>query len=132
VAVTQAQLVEALTASKGIFSLAGQSLGITGQAVGQRVAKSEKLQELVKAQITEINDLAVGHTVKAIQGGDLKTVRWWLEHRHPDFIPKREVTGKDGAPLIDPEAVLLSLTHEELAAIRNIRARAREGQDPGS
>lgn len=131
-AIERSKLIEALETSAGIFSVAGQKLGITGQRVGQIVKGDTELEALVARQVLKVNDLAKSVVIEAIKKGDARQANWWLEKRDPDFKPKHQLTGKDDAALFNPDTAFVGLNDEELAAVVAIRRRSSAGPETGS
>lgn len=125
-------LIEALETSAGIFSVAGQKLGITGQRVGQLVKGDAELEAIVKRQVLKVNDLAKSVIIEAIKKGDARQANWWLERRDDEFKPKHQLTGKDDAPLFNPDTAFNGLTDDEISAVLAIRRRASAGSETGT
>ncbi len=130
-AIERQALIEALEAGAGVHSAAGQILGVTGARVGQLVKGDAELERIVAEQIGRVNDKARANIIAAINKGDLKQSAWWLEKRDPEFKPKHQLTGKDDAPLFNPD-MLAGLNEDELAAVLAIRRRASAGPDGGT
>ena len=59
-------------------------------------------------------DLAMTRVAEAINTGDMKTTRWYLEMHGKDdgFVKRSEITGKDGKDL-NPKVIETFLTAEE-------------------
>lgn len=96
------QIAKALEKSNGINAEAGRILGVTGQAIADRVRKSKKLQAVKEDVIEGTLDRAENKLIKAIDRGDLKAVMFYLRTigKGRGYTERQEVTGQDGAPLV--------------------------------
>lgn len=130
---TIAQCEAALRAQAGIPAHAAQTLGISRQAMCQRIDKSPRLQEAIREIEATLLDVARGNIAKALSAGDMTTTRWFAERKgaHLGFATKSQLVGKDGEP-VDFDALLAQLSPDELAAVNALRARAGAGAETGT
>jgi hypothetical protein len=70
-------VMKALEASGFVYSLAGQALGVTRQAVRQFVDRHEELKARIEEAEEDLRDIARMHIRMAIIAGDMTTIRWW-------------------------------------------------------
>lgn len=77
--ITEEMLEHALRKNAGIALLAANELGTSRQNVGQRIAKSPRLQNAIKEAREELLDTGEGHIAKAVLSGDKPTIRWLME-----------------------------------------------------
>ncbi len=116
--VTDANLELALRKNAGIKSLAANAVGITRQAVQDRVAKSERLQRvLVEIEETTM-DMAEGVILSGIRAKDKQTARWYAERKGKGrgYASKTELSISDD----DLEAVVAAFGGN-LDALRRLR-----------
>lgn len=81
---TDAKLIKALRKHGGIQAKAADDLKVSRQAVNQRIAASEKLQQLVREIEEENKDLAEGVVIDGLKAGDRETARWYLGRKGRD------------------------------------------------
>lgn len=81
---TDAQIVQALTDSRGLVAMSAKRLGMTSRAINYRIAKSPKLQEALHEAREMGKDLAEIQMFKAIDAGDMRMVRFFLERQAKD------------------------------------------------
>lgn len=102
--VSNAQIKAAMKTHAGVLSMVADSLGVTRQAIWQRVQRSPELQAF-KADVEErLLDLAEAGVAKKLISGDGTTQRWFLELKGKGrgYVRRQEQTGADGAPLTAP------------------------------
>ena len=104
----------ALMKYNGILSDAAKACRCSRMAMYKFIEQHPELEE-VRAEARDVLlDVAESHVATAINGGNLKTVQWYLERQGKDrgYVTRVEETGKDGAPLefgmverriVDPE-----------------------------
>lgn len=110
--VSNAQIKAALKKNAGVFSFAADELGVTRQAVSQRVARSPELQAWVRDIEERLLDVAEGGVAKKLIAGDGSTQRWYLELKGKarGYVRRQEVSNPDGSPL-QPAAISISVTY---------------------
>jgi hypothetical protein len=97
---TEDELALALEQHRGFVSFTAKSLGISFQALYNRISKSPRLQQVRKAVEEAFLDCAENNIVTAvIQGKDLRTSQYVMstKGRHRGYVERTEVTGADGA-----------------------------------
>lgn len=82
--ITEKQVAEALRKTAGLISYAADAIGISRQAVHDRINHSPHLQALLKEIRESVKDIAEGNILKSIKGGDTKDSRWYLEQTGED------------------------------------------------
>ncbi|MFH2041684.1 MAG: helix-turn-helix domain-containing protein [Acidobacteriota bacterium] len=98
------QIEQALRKSGGLCSGAAQLLGLTRQAVSERVRKSKRLQAaLVDIEETTL-DLGESKLISAINKGNMTAIIFYLKTKGKKrgYVERNEVTGKDGQDLAAP------------------------------
>ena len=86
------QIEAALCQADGQPSLAARDLGISRQAIHERIHSSPRLQAVMEEIRAEMLELAEGNIAKALRAGDMAVTRWYLERkgRHLGYSPKCE------------------------------------------
>lgn len=98
---TLAKAKEALIKHNGVMLYAAEACGCSRQTLWRFIRDNPELQEIKENATEELVDLAEKQMQKAIEAGDMKTVRWYLERLGKDrgYVTRQETTGKDGEPL---------------------------------
>ncbi len=117
-----AEVEAALIKGKGLPALAAQELGLTRQAVWQRIQKSERLQKAIATLDATILDAAQSVILNTLTAeGVLKdkklashNARWLLERKGAHLGFGAKVEGRLADDQID--AILSKLSPEQLAA----------------
>lgn len=124
---TLEEVRDALAKNGGIMTLAANDLGVATSTVSRWVTRHPELETTLAEADHRVSDLAEAVIVNRIVKDKDPNFAWkWLERRSPRFMPKNEVTGKDGAPLFDPSkytAFLAGLTDEQRAAFEGLGER---------
>jgi len=96
-----AQFVEALRAGGGYLSQAAKTLGITRQAVSQRVKRSARLQELLEDIKETYLDLAESKLIKGVDNGEAWAIKYYLntQGKKRGYVERHELTGAEGKPI---------------------------------
>lgn len=82
------ELVAALREANGEPSLAARGVGITTQAMGQRIARSPELQAVIEEIKAELLPLARSGMADLLRAKDAVTIRWYLEKVDREFSTK--------------------------------------------
>jgi len=94
------QIEAALCQADGQPSLAARDLGISRQAIHERIHSSPRLQQLID-EIQEQNlDCAESALAKAIRAGDGSMIRWYLDRKG-----KHRGYGSKSEPVVDQERI---------------------------
>lgn len=98
---TKDNVAKALAAHHGILSKAAEALGVTRAGLYKFMERNPDLEEVRKEATETLIDVAEGHLATALQGGDLKSIRWYLERqgKNRGYTTRVESTGADGEPL---------------------------------
>ena len=101
---TNEQLIEALKASAGFYSVAAEMLGCHRTAINHRVSKNEELKQIVE-EINERNlDIAESKLLKEINSGNMTAIIFYLKckGKKRGYIEKSEIdiNSKEGAPAL--------------------------------
>lgn len=75
------QFKKALREADGIMAHAAVALGMTRQAVFDRVQKSPELKRLLVTLEEELLDTGEGHITKGVKSGDKEYVRYYMERK---------------------------------------------------
>ena len=79
---TKTQVLEAIETSGGVMAVVQRRLGCASWETARKyVEKWKETQAAFLAESCIINDLARSVVIKAIQGGNVQTAKWWLERR---------------------------------------------------
>jgi len=96
------ELAKALEGAGGCVSAAARQLGISRQAVYNRIKTSDRLQDVIWEARERTLDSAEECIRQAIEKGDVPAARFVLQQlgRHRGYgINRMELTGKDGEAL---------------------------------
>lgn len=105
--VTDKALEDALRQSAGLFSAAAQKVGLDPSTVSRRVAKSDRLKEVVSEALDKRLDVAESELLNAIKRGEPWAICFFLKCKGKarGYVERTEVTGGNGAPLGAASAV---------------------------
>jgi len=125
-ALTIKQIKKGLEANAGFISGAAKSLGVTYQAIHNRINKDKELKDFYDA-ITESHlDLAESKLLSNIKDGNMTGICFFLKCKGKarGYIEKQnwELSGPGGGPIkVETSLVDMSkLTDEELASIAKL------------
>ena len=79
------QIEAALRNNDGQPSLAARELGVSRQAIHERIKRSPALQTVVTDIDSELLEIGKGQIAKAMRAGDMPTVRWFMERKGRDL-----------------------------------------------
>jgi len=87
--------------------LAAATLGISRQALYKYLEKHPRFREDVEDARSIADDKVERALYKRAVDGDVRAQVFWLRNRRPDrWRERHELTGADGAPLVDAETLL--------------------------
>jgi len=76
-----AQIEAALHKADGRPAAAARILGISRQAMHDRIARTPRLREVIEEIEQTLLDLAEGAIIKAVRAGHFPTIKWFLDRR---------------------------------------------------
>jgi hypothetical protein len=79
--IPEAKIVAALRKWGGMSALAAKELGITRQAVHQRLKNSATIRAAVAEIEEETLDIGEGHLIKLVRNGDKEMVKYYLDRK---------------------------------------------------
>jgi hypothetical protein len=90
---TEKQIEDALKQTKGMVYLASRQLGCSYHTIQARIAKSVKLQQIVKNESGLVVDTAELKLYQAILDGDMGAIKYMLSTRGKDrgYVEKQQV-----------------------------------------
>ena len=108
---TAAQMIDALTATKGMVYLAAKQLGCDSDTVLNYCKRYPAVEAVKQAQRGEMIDIAELKLWQSIQNGEAWGITLCLKTigKHRGYVERQEVTGEDGAPLWEPTSGLAAL-----------------------
>ena len=124
-------VIEHLRAAGGIKTIAAQRLKIGRSTLYRFIEAHPEIVEEITEIEASILDVAEAQVVKALNAGDMPTVRWFLETKGKDLGYTRRVenTGKGGGPMeVQQKADLADYTDEEVAIMAAAARRRKESQ----
>lgn len=127
------KVIEILRALGGIKAAAAQQLNVSRTTLYKFIDEHPEVVEALVEIDSEIGDVAEAQVVKAINAGDMQTVRWYLETKGKDrgYARRVENTGKGGGPMeVREKADLSKLSDEELEILA--RAAAQRESEAGA
>lgn len=102
-ALTISQVEEALIAADGNMSEAGRTLGVTRQAIRDRVQRSAKLQQVMEDAQEGLVDFAISRLRVRVSADDTTAIAYVLNNspaaKRRGWGPRHEITGADGKPV---------------------------------
>ena len=75
------QIEAALHRANGRPAVAARILGISRQAMHERIVRTPHLREVIEEIEQTLLDLAEGAIIKAIRAGHFPTIKWFLDRR---------------------------------------------------
>ncbi|PWJ81506.1 regulatory Fis family protein [Pseudaminobacter salicylatoxidans] len=122
------RIIEQLRLSGGIKTVAAQRLNVHRKTLHRFLEDHPEVTEALRDIDAEIADVAEAQVVKAINAGDMQTVRWFLELKAKDrgYVRRVENVGKNGGPMEVVEKTDLSAYTDEEVAIMAAAARRRK------
>lgn len=99
---TATEVENALRNTKGMVSVAARSLGMTRQALYNRIHKSTALQELIADEREAMTDTAELALHRAIVGGEAWAICFYLKTmgKSRGYVERQEITGADSGPIM--------------------------------
>lgn len=99
---TTTEVENALRNTKGMVSVAAKTLGITRQALYNRINKSTALQELIADEREAMTDTAELALHRAIVNGEAWAVCFYLktQGKSRGYVEKQEISGPNGGPIV--------------------------------
>lgn len=96
------QFIKAIPGTGGIISDIADKVGCNWITAKKYVTEFPTVKIVYDEELSRVNDKAKNNIIRAINKNDIQTSKWWLQVKDKEFMPKegRELTGKDGAPLI--------------------------------
>jgi hypothetical protein len=98
---TAEQFIKAIPGSGGIISTIARRVGCGWHTARDYVDKHPSVKQAYDDECEAVLDLAESKTIKAIEAGDMQTVRYYLstKGRKRGYVERQEVTGGDGGPV---------------------------------
>ena len=95
------EIEKALTVSRGLKGPAAQGLGVTWQAVHNRIKKSERLQKHLKQIREDSLDYVEGKLFENIDEGNTSSIIFYLkcQGKGRGYVERVETTGADGGAI---------------------------------
>jgi hypothetical protein len=121
---SQAEMIEALTVSRGLKSMAARHLGCPVQMVENYCKRWPKVQQVCKEQQEAFLDTAYLQCMSAVNRGEWKAIEFVLKTlgRNRGFSERTEITGKDGGPI---EHAHIHLWEERLQQVHTEMAQRK-------
>ena len=127
-------VIEHLRAAGGIKTIAAQRLKIGRSTLYRFIEAHPEIVEEITEIEASILDVAEAQVVKALNAGDMPTVRWFLETKGKDLGYTRRVenTGKGGGPVeVQQKADLSALSEAELEILAKAAAKREAAATKG-
>lgn len=124
---TTTEVENALRNTKGMVSVAAKTLGITRQALYNRINKSTALQELIADEREAMTDTAELALHRAIVGGEAWAVCFYLktQGKSRGYVERQELTGANGGPIATTTQPDYSkLSTDELKTLRDLLSKS--------
>ena len=98
---TQAMVIDALTASAGIFTDAALKLNCSRQTVANYVNNDNEIQSALNDIVASTVDLAETKLIEKIRSGNMTSIIFYLKTKGKDrgYVEGRELTGKNDRPI---------------------------------
>jgi len=133
-------ILEALEHHKGFMSAAARDLGVTVQALSQRIKRNKKLKIAYDAINEEKLDVSESKLGELIDIKDLNAIKFHLEckGKHRGWVRRQEMTGAGGGPIKTATNVriqridLSGLSDEELTLAESLGFKIAEMTGDGT
>lgn len=90
-----------------IVQIACEKCGVSRKSFYEWKRKDKKFEKLVEEAMSEgeafINEMSESQLLQLIKEGNFPSIRFWLNHRHPKFKEKVEITTKLTDESLSPE-----------------------------
>lgn len=98
---TAEQFIKAIPGSGGIISTIARRVGCGWHTARDYVDKHPSVKQAYDDECEAVLDLAESKTIKAIEAGDMQTVRYYLstKGRKRGYVERQEITGENGGPV---------------------------------
>lgn len=98
---TKKQFIAILKKYRGMQTYVADALGITAQAVSQRIKKDAEIKEIYEQVLEQQIDFVESKLFHNIDKGDTTACIFFLKckAKNRGYIERQEITGMDGAPL---------------------------------
>lgn len=124
---TKEQVAAALTRTKGMITLAAQTLGCDPTTVRNYVARYPELQVVLSDERDRMTDVAELKLYEAIQGREPWAVSLYLrtQGRSRGYVERQELTGANGGPIATTtQPDYSNLSTEELKTLRDLLSKS--------
>jgi len=100
--ITDKQIEHAIKQTAGNVSQAAKALQVSRTTVHKRIAKSEKLREVLRDTREELIDIAESALRREVLDGNITAIIFTLktQGKHRGYVERQEVTGADGGAVI--------------------------------
>ena len=100
-ALSEKQIIDSLRKNAGFVAVTARSLGVTYQAIANRLYKSEMLAAALESIRESHLDLAESQLLIKIKEGELSAITFYLDRigKHRGYVKREEQTGPDGGPI---------------------------------
>lgn len=125
---SKSRVIKALDAAGGIITQASVLLGVERTTLHRYLNLYPDVRDKRRQIQDKRIDIAETKVVEAIDAGDMRTVRWYLDRfgRDRGYVTRSEITGKDGGPVeIEPPTMdVAKLTLKEKKELLALKAKA--------
>ncbi len=100
--ITDKQIEHALKQTAGNVSQAAKALQVSRTTVHKRIARSEKLKEVLKDTREELVDIAESALRREVVDGNITAIIFTLktQGKSRGYVERQEVTGADGGAIV--------------------------------
>jgi len=100
-ALSETQIIDSLRKNAGFVAVTARSLGVTYQAIANRLYKSEMLAAALESIRESHLDLAESQLLIKIKEGELSAITFYLDRigKHRGYVKREEQSGPDGGPI---------------------------------
>lgn len=94
-------LFEALQKNAGLVAQTAEALGVSYQAVYQRVKGDPRWQEIIDEARMKVCDIGEAHYINKVRTGDMKAVDRFMRYHAKDrgYTTRHEIGGPNGGPI---------------------------------
>ena len=98
---TAVQFIAAIPGSGGIISSICQTVGCSWGTAKRYIDQHPNVTKAYRDELETILDKAESMLIKAIEDGDLESVKWYLARKgkHRGYAERQEISGPDGNPI---------------------------------
>lgn len=99
---TAKQFIAAIPGTGGIVTSIAERVGCKWHTAKKYIETMPTVRQAYEDECARVLDMAEDGLIKAIQGGDLQAIKYYLstKGKHRGYTERQELTGAEGGPLL--------------------------------